>query len=117
MKWLVITIVFMSFVSKQTQSMTGSFKIEFEREYSGQNGTITFNDVKYIRYRSDGKKVRGQIFFKEDLVILQDKNSDLEMEFKREDIGKDAFYFRTKKHGAADEDDLILYSGKLKRIN
>jgi hypothetical protein len=104
------------FILPQEIKIKGRYEMQFEEEFVSQNCTIKFNKNYYKRKLSSGKTIIGKIEYSNQKIILKDKNTNLQMEFYKEELANDTIYFRTKNIKNLREDisgEIIIYSGKL----
>lgn len=89
--------------------------MEYDYNYSSQNGIVIFNGNTYARKQQNGKKIKGDVDYQKYFIMLNDKKSNLQVSFPKREIGNDTIYFRTKdlNDKSANEMELTVYAGKL----
>lgn len=92
--------------------------MQFEEEFVTQNCIVNFDDSVYKRKLSNGKTIKGNIEYSNQKILLNDKNTFLQMEFYKEEMPNDTIYFKTRdirKESNDNKGEIIIYSGKLIR--
>lgn len=99
----------------QQKVLKGKYKMKFEKEFSTQNGMITFEKNTYTRRSADGKAIKGVVEYAKNLVILKDDNKVYQIEVSEKTIGKDTVQFRTVEVGkvTSTRGDIIFYPGRM----
>jgi hypothetical protein len=115
---LIIMIALTGLTATQKKTLTGKYRIRFEKEYSSQNGIILFEKNTYTRKTANGKTVKGTIEYKGNAVTLLDENSDNKIEVSEKTIGKETVQFRTVPKDKAPEKpgEMIFYSGIMVKL-
>lgn len=119
MKYLLIvaTVAFSVLIQPQEVKMKGKYKMEYEQDYTSQNGTIVFDGDTYMRYPSNGKRIKGSIDYEKYFIILNDKKSNLRVKLAKREMGNDTIYFRTRDlNDKSPEMDLVIFAGKLIKL-
>ena len=119
---LILITCILNFQKAQEIKLEGKYKMEYETEFAVNNCTIEIHGLDYKKKLENGRKVKGKIEVQKkkfsNLYILKDHDSDLEVDI----VGKtyrvsDTIFFRTKNSSQKDdENDMVIYSGKLIRI-
>ena len=121
----LITMIFIPFLillmlnQIQDKKMKGEYKIEYDYSYGSKNGIVNFDNDTYTRKQIDGKKVKGSVDYQKYFIMLNDKNSNLQVKFPKREIGKDTIFFRTidLNDKSVNNDPLTVYGGKLIKVN
>ena len=117
MKYLFIIVIALSGLITQQQKPTlkGKYKMRFEKEFSSQNGLITFEKNTYTRRQADGKQIKGTVEYAKNVVLLNDDNKVYRIEVMEKSIGKDTVSFRTIELSkvAHKRGDMVFYTGKM----
>jgi len=120
MNYLLFITLITSSVLFQThdKKMTGKYKMEYDYSYGLLNGTINFDDDTYVRVQLNGKKINGDVDYKQYFIFLNDKKSNLQVKFPRREMGNDTIFFRTidLKDKSDDKQELTIYGGKLIKL-
>lgn len=112
----IVMIYFFTLI--QEKKLIGKYKMEYDYNYGSQNGIITFSENGYLRKQVNGKKVKGNIEYQQYFVLLNDKNSHLQVKFPKREINNDTIFFRTTdlNNSRDNNDPLTIYGGKLIKI-
>lgn len=120
MKYLMIVslLVFSTLFQIQEVKMKGKYKMEYDYSYGSQNGIINFDNDTYKRKQEDGKKVKGNVDYQKYFILLNDKDSNLQVKFPKREIGNDTIFFRTidLSNKSDNNEQLTVYGGRLIKI-
>ena len=118
MKYLLaFSCIFFGLIPNQEKfKLTGKYQMQYEEKYRSENCLISFNDSIYVRRLPNGKSIKGHVFYKNFLVSLKDDESNLQMDFLKQEIQKDTIYFGTKDVNEKPSNGLTINSGKLIKI-
>lgn len=119
MKFLSIILVLpilLDLVVPQEPILKGRYKIVFEKEFSSQNGTVSFDKTSYKRVLINGKLTSGKIDYQKFRIILKDNDNVLQMILDNDEIGKDTISFSTIDISKKVEPDILIDEGKLIKL-
>jgi tRNA G26 N,N-dimethylase Trm1 len=106
------------FILPQESKIKGRYEMQFEEEFVSHNCMVNFDGSVYKRKLSNGKIIKGTIEYSNQKILLNDKNTFLQMEFYKEEMPNDTIYFKTsdiRKESNDNKGEIIIYSGKLIR--
>ncbi|PYF72973.1 hypothetical protein [Pedobacter nutrimenti] len=119
MKFLSILIlsILVSLSAPQEAVLQGRYKMIFEKEFSSQNGTISFDKTTYRRVRVNSESISGKIDYQKFRVVLKDDNHTFQIILSKRTIGKDTIPFSTIDLSKKVEADILINEGMLIKLN
>lgn len=119
MKFLIILLVLPVLVSltvPHEAGLEGRYKMIFEKEFSSQNGTVSFDKTTYRRVLVNGESISGKIDYQKFRVVLKDDNDAFQIILSKRAIGKDTIPFSTIDLSKKVEADILIHEGKLIKL-
>jgi hypothetical protein len=114
---LIIMIALTGFAVPQQKTLKGKYKMVFEKEFSSQNGIITFEKNTYNRRAASGKLIKGTVEYGKNSVVLKDENNVYHVEVSEKTIGSEEVLFRTievsKITDTKTRGNMVFYPGKM----
>jgi hypothetical protein len=90
---LIIMIALTGLVVPQQKVLKGKYRMVFEKEFSSQNGLITFEKNTYNRRIANGKLIKGTVEYGKNSVVLKDENNVYQIEVSEKTIGNNEVQF------------------------
>ena len=118
MKSIFITFL-ICLVFNQDSKLSGKYFVEFKNENSNKDYYIEFNKNTFKIIQSDSIKDSGKIKYGKTLTSLDNSfNSDIIIDFRTDEIGKDTINFQvhSKKVGVVNYLDVSVNSGRFIKI-
>jgi hypothetical protein len=117
---LIIMIALTGLVVPQQKVLKGKYRMVFEKEFSSQNGLITFEKNTYNRRIANGKLIKGTVEYGKNSVVLKDENNVYQIEVSEKTIGNNEVQFRTIEVGkvtdAKTRGNMVFYPGKMIKL-
>lgn len=111
----MVSILF-DLILPQEAHIKGRYRIVFEKKFSSQNGTVSFDKTSYKRVLNDGKTISGKIDYQKFRVVLKDDNKILQVILDNKAIGKDTISFSTIDVSKKVEPDILIDEGMLIKL-
>jgi len=120
MKSICYLICILFFTNQQEIKIKGKYEMQYEQKFKSQNCVVDFGSKTYKRKLADGKIVKGSVKYSDNIVLLTDEGTFLQMEFYQDELQKDTIYFKTKDLKVEEDKNkktgIVIYSGKLIKL-
>ena len=112
-----IIFLFTALLQQNDVKLKGKYKLEYNN-HNIPSYVVTFSDSIYFKKSSRLiSTTKGKIEYYKNIVTMSDENSNLRIDFFKEDIEKDTIRFGTKDlNGKVNYLDISINSGKLIKI-
>lgn len=112
-----ILFLFSILFQGSTSKLEGKYKLEYNNR-NLPSYIVTFNDSMYFKKSTKSiSTTKGKIEYYKRIVTMSDENSNLIIDFFKDDIKKDTIPFGTKDlNGKGNYLDISINSGKLIKI-
>jgi hypothetical protein len=116
--YLIFTILVYLILPSEEVRLNGRYFMQYEEKYISENCQIIFNDSVYKKRLGNGKIVKGSIEYEKFVVVLKDKENNLQMSFLKEELLNDTIYFATKniKDKPVNGMEISISAGKLIKV-
>lgn len=107
---LLFCTAFFFLIQKETPKLKGTYKVEFDRKYSFQTYTVTFDDSTYSIRLQDARTFKGKIAYAKFKAVIKEMPTENKMEIDNREINKDTIAFVTRSKSNA---EMVVSRGKL----